>query len=115
MSFAGQLTLEERTRRKHQEDDMTRSTVLPLAIALCGALIANTALARDSADAALSVDDCRKIWNLAAGRSDLGRDQAKGYVDDFAAVDDNGDGKISNMEFLTGCEKGLAHPFKKPE
>ena len=94
---------------------MMRTTGLPLAIALCGALIANAALARDTAEAALSVDDCRKIWNLAAVRSDLGRDQAQGYVDDFAAVDDNGDGKISNMEFLAGCEKGLAHPFKKPE
>lgn len=68
-----------------------------------------------AAGEALSLDDCRKVWNLAAGRSDLGREQAKGYVDDFSAVDSNGDGKISNSEFLAGCEKGLAHAFKRPE
>ena len=95
---------------------MTRKR-LHTSAALILATLAFVPPALDGAAAgdAIGLDDCRKIWNLAAGRSDLGREQSKGYVDDFAAVDGNGDGKISNAEFLAGCEKGLVHPFKRPQ
>lgn len=69
----------------------------------------------DASSGAISLDDCRAIWNLAAGRSDLGRDQAKPYVPDFAAVDTNGDGKITNAEFRAGCEKGLVHKARRAD
>ena len=69
----------------------------------------------EAAAGAISLDDCRAIWNLAAGRSDLGRDQAKPYVPDFAAVDVNGDGKITNAEFRAGCAKGLVHKARRAD
>lgn len=59
--------------------------------------------------AALSEDDCRAIWNLAAGRSDLSPAGAEPYIDSFEAVDTNRDRKISNMEFKAGCKQGLVH------
>ncbi len=103
---------------------MTRTQVLSLTCALAAALAsgpvlaeATTPAASESAAnaAALSLDDCRKIWNLAAGRSDLGADGAKPYIDDFATVDTNGDGKITNAEFRAGCEKGFVHPAKRAD
>ena len=99
---------------------MTRTDVQPFALVLAATLAASTALAGETpppdepaqGGTALSLDDCRKIWNLAAGRSDLGPDGAKPYVDDFAQVDTNGDGKITNAEFRAGCENGFVHPAK---
>jgi hypothetical protein len=52
------------------------------------------------------------VWNTAAGRSDLAPLGAKPYIDDFAAVDANGDSKISNAEFKAGCKAGLVHKFR---
>lgn len=63
----------------------------------------------------LPEDECRAIWNTAAGRSDLSVDGAKPYIDDFAAVDTNRDNKISNAEFKAGCAAGLVHKFRKQE
>lgn len=65
--------------------------------------------------AALSEDDCRAIWNVAAGRSDLGPEGAKPYIDSFPSVDANRDNKISNAEFKAGCAAGLVHKFRAPE
>ena len=101
----------------------TRIRMLPFVVVLVAGLgpvaMAGDAPAAsgsgDAASGALSLDDCRAIWNLAAGRSDLGRDQAKPYVPDFAAVDTNGDGKITNAEFRAGCEKGLVHKARRSD
>jgi hypothetical protein len=62
--------------------------------------------------AALTEEECRAVWNTAAGRSDLAPLGAKPYIDDFAAVDANGDSKISNAEFKAGCKAGLVHKFR---
>lgn len=99
---------------------MNRTQVLSFAgvltAALVTALAAGPAVSGTAADgAALNLDDCRKIWNLAAGRSDLGPDGAKPYIDDFATVDTNGDGKITNAEFRAGCESGFVHPAKRAD
>jgi hypothetical protein len=59
--------------------------------------------------AVLAYEDCAKLWNQAAGRSDLSADQAKAYVTSFDKVDTNHDKKISNSEFLDGCTAGLVH------
>lgn len=81
--------------------------------ALIAILLAATANAAFSGEAvpALSEDECRAIWNTAAGRSDLGRDGAKPYIDSFEAVDTNRDKKISSAEFKIGCKAGLVHKF----
>jgi len=73
------------------------------------------ALAGETSGAALSEDECRAIWNTAAGRSDLGPDGAKPYIDDFEAVDINRDKKISSPEFKAGCAAGLVHKFRKQD
>ncbi|HRN85622.1 MAG TPA: EF-hand domain-containing protein [Hyphomicrobium sp.] len=103
----------------------TRIAVLPFALVLAGAigigaahvsgLPAHAGEPGATASEALSLDDCRAVWNLAAGRSDLGRDQATPYVPDFAAVDTNGDGKITNAEFRVGCEKGLVQKARRAD
>lgn len=77
---------------------------------LAAAGIAWTAVA---AAEALSEDDCRAVWNTAAGRSDLSAQGAKPYIDDFASVDTNGDSKIDNAEFKAGCKAGLVHKFRR--
>ena len=62
----------------------------------------------------LTEDECRAIWNTAAGRSDLSADGAKPYIDSFESVDTNRDMKINNTEFKAGCKAGLVHKFSKP-
>lgn len=84
-------------------------------------LVAATAFAAVHASAgeptgpALSEDECRAIWNTAAGRSDLGPDGAAPYIDSFVSVDANKDQKISNAEFKAGCKAGLVHKFRSKE
>lgn len=82
------------------------------------ALAGDAPKARDEAGGAgpsLTEDECRAIWNTAAGRSDLSVDGAKPYVDSFEAVDANRDKKISNAEFKAGCKAGLVHKFRKSD
>jgi hypothetical protein len=68
-----------------------------------------------AAGAPLSEDECRAVWNTAAGRSDLSAEGAKPYIDSFESVDTNGDMKINNPEFRAGCKAGFVHKFRKPE
>jgi hypothetical protein len=65
--------------------------------------------------AAMGEDECRSIWNTAAGRSDLGPDGAKPYIDSFESVDTNRDKKISNSEFKAGCASGLVHKLRRQQ
>lgn len=78
---------------------------------------AGLVLAADSPPgAALTEDECRAIWNTAAGRSGyLGPDGATPYIDGFGGVDTNGDQKISNAEFKAGCLAGLVHKYQSQE
>jgi hypothetical protein len=39
---------------------------------------------------------------------------AKPYVDDFKAIDTNGNGRISSDEFYAACAKGLVHAASTP-
>lgn len=84
---------------------------------ICAALLlcAGHAQAEQASSEALSEDECRAIWNTAAGRSDLGLDGAKPYIDSFEDVDTNRDMKISNAEFKAGCAAGLVHKFRKQD
>ncbi len=86
-------------------------------LSVCAALLlcAGYAHAGQTSSAALTEDECRAIWNTAAGRSDLGLDGAKPYIDSFESVDANRDMKISNAEFKAGCAAGLVHKFRKQD
>ncbi|MCC7251683.1 hypothetical protein [Hyphomicrobium sp.] len=86
---------------------------LPVLAALL--LCASHARAGEEASTALTEDECRAIWNTAAGRSDLGPDGAKSYIDSFESVDTNRDKKISNAEFKAGCAAGLVHKFRSQQ
>jgi hypothetical protein len=88
--------------------------VMKRMLPVVAALAMSVAYARpeETPGAILTEDECRAIWNTAAGRSDLSADGAKPYVDDFEAVDTNRDKKISNAEFKAGCAAGLVHKFR---
>jgi hypothetical protein len=97
----------------------TRALILLTALvgaggsALSGSDTASPNVAADAAAGSpLTEDECRQIWNTAAGRSDLGRDGAKPYIDAFESVDANHDSKISNAEFKAGCMAGHVHKFR---
>lgn len=57
----------------------------------------------------LSGAECLAIWSKAdaTGQGSLDQSQAQAYVTDFVAVDENGDGALSQIEFQNGCAKGL--------
>ena len=88
---------------------------IAIGIAAALALSVCAAVANETSNAPLSEDECRAIWNTAAGRSDLGPDGAMPYIDDFTSVDGNHDQKISNAEFKAGCAAGLVHKFRPPQ
>lgn len=71
--------------------------------------------AADAPNAHLTEDECRAIWNTAAGRAELSADGAKPYIDEFETVDTNRDRKISNTEFRAGCSAGLVHKLRRSE
>lgn len=98
--------------------------MLRFVFACVAALLATGSLARgqtppdpagESPKATLDEPACQKLWNMAAGRSDLGPDQAKRYVSAFEKVDVNGDHKITNKEFKIGCAAGFVHTPAKTE
>lgn len=76
-------------------------------------LCAGRAGAGDALHVPLTEDECRAVWNTAAGRSDLAPDGAKPYIDSFESVDTNRDNKISNAEFKAGCKAGLVHKLQR--
>lgn len=78
-------------------------------------LCAGIANGEEASNAPLTEDECRAIWNTAAGRAELSADGAKPYIDDFESIDTNRDRKISNAEFKAGCAAGLVHKFTKVE
>jgi hypothetical protein len=68
-----------------------------------------------SAGAILSTAECEAIWNGARpGGSDMTAELAKPYVDDFKAVDTDGNNRIESNEFYAGCAKGLVHAASTP-
>lgn len=79
---------------------------------LVASLMALSSHGASAENTPLGEDDCRAVWNTAAGRSDLSEDGAKPYIDDFPAADTNHDRKISNAEFKAACKAGLVHKFR---
>jgi hypothetical protein len=59
----------------------------------------------------MSKADCQSIWSKAdsAQNDSLTSAQAAPFVTNFKAIDSNGDGKLSSSEFMSGCQRGLAH------
>lgn len=57
----------------------------------------------------MSQSDCTSAWTkLDASKSgNVSQTQAQGTVTDFKAADTNNDGKLTQTEFMTACDKGL--------
>ena len=56
-----------------------------------------------------TLDDaaCQSAWKMASPNGDtLSKDKATPFVVNYALVDTDKDGKISQSEFQTGCGKG---------
>lgn len=91
-----------------------RPTVAIAAIVFAGA---GAALAQGAGDTnpsssmKVSKAECQAIWSKAdsAQNDSLTSSQAAPYVTNFKSVDTNNDGKLSSSEFMSGCQRGLAH------
>jgi hypothetical protein len=96
---------------------MTKSLLSVSAAVLLGAFIAAPAMAQTTTAPApsgaikLSQAQCTSIWSkLDAGKSgSVAQAAAQPYVADFKAVDANNDGKLSQAEFTSACDKGMVH------
>jgi len=88
-----------------------RPAVASAAIILAGAGAAFAQGAGDAGAVKLSKADCQSIWSKAdsAQNDSLTSAQAAPYVTNFKAADSNADGKLSSAEFMSGCQRGLAH------
>jgi EF hand domain-containing protein len=93
---------------------MTKSA-MTLASFLFASLLASPSMAQTtpapSGALKLSAAQCSALWNkLDASKSgSVTQTAASSYVADFKAVDTNNDGKLSQAEFTSGCNKGLVH------
>jgi hypothetical protein len=92
------------------EQTMRILTSFAAAAALAFALpaFAQTTTAPKS-NAKMSQSDCTAAWTkLDASKSgSVSQAQAQGVVTDFKAADSNGDGKLTQTEFMSACDKGL--------
>ena len=57
----------------------------------------------------MSRADCTAAWTKvdAAKAGSVTQTQAQGVVTDFKAADANNDGKLTQVEFMAACDKGL--------
>jgi hypothetical protein len=75
--------------------------------------IAMPALAQTTAPKAgatkMSQAECTAAWTKldASKAGSVAQSQAQGVVTDFKAADTNNDGKLTQTEFTTACDKGL--------
>jgi hypothetical protein len=91
----------------------TGSAALLIGLLMGGAAYAQTSTAPKSGAGAMKMTqaECQALWNRldAAKAGNVSEAQAKPYVTDFKAIDANKDGKLSQAEFQSGCDKGQVH------
>jgi hypothetical protein len=90
----------------------TTSAVIAVGLFMGGAAFAQTTPApKSAAPMKMTQAQCSAIWNKldAAKSGNVSEAQAKPYVASFSAVDTNHDGKLSQTEFQSGCDKGQVH------
>ena len=84
-----------------------------LAIALSaasagGAYAQSTTSPGTSSGTQVSHAECSSNWtSLSGGSGDLSQSQAQGAISKFSDADTNSDGKLSQTEFMSACQRGL--------
>src|SRR5262245_54113183 len=79
------------------------------ALALAVPAFAQTTTTPKSGAAKMSQAECTAAWTkLDASKSgSVSQAQAQNVVSDFKAADTNNDGKLTQTEFMSACDKGL--------
>ena len=79
------------------------------AFALAIPALAQTTTMPKSGTMKMSQADCTAAWTKldATKAGSVSQTQAQGVVTDFKAADTNNDGKLTQAEFMTACDKGL--------
>jgi hypothetical protein len=89
------------------------SAAVAVALFVGGLAVAQTTAPKAPATPSMKITkaECQSLWNrLDAGKSgSVGEAQARAHVTDFKTVDANSDGKLSQAEFQSGCDKGQVH------
>lgn len=89
------------------------SAAVVLTLLLGGAVQAQTTTAPKPGTSAMKMTqaECQSLWNRvdASKGGSITQTQAQPYVTDFKALDTNNDGKLSQAEFQSGCDKGEVH------
>ena len=88
---------------------MATTSILTGVMATSALADTSTTGANSPADMKLTKAQCDTLWGQASSGStgDVAMDKAKPFTKDFKKVDTNGDGKLSAVEFQTGCSNGL--------
>jgi len=96
-----------------------RKAILVGSSAVAFGLLSGAALAQTQAPSTpgtagatkMSQAECAALWNrVDSGKSgNVSETQLKPYITNFKAIDTNGDNKVSQSEFQSGCDKGLVH------
>jgi hypothetical protein len=78
------------------------------ALALAMPALAQTTAPKSAANK-MTQADCTAAWTkLDASKSgSVSQSQSQGVVTDFKAADTNSDGKLTQSEFTSACDKGL--------
>lgn len=85
------------------------SLVATAALAFAMPALAQTTTAPKSSATKMSQAECTAAWTKldASKAGSVAQSQAQGVVTDFKAADANNDGKLTQAEFMTACDKGL--------
>ena len=84
------------------------SLAATVALAMAVPALAQTTTPKSSAPK-MSQAECTAAWTKldALKMGSVPKAQAQGVVTDFKAADTNNDGKLTQAEFMTACDKGL--------
>ena len=85
------------------------SVAATAALAIAIPALAQTTTTPKSSTMKMSQADCTAAWTKldASKAGSVSQTQAQGVVTDFKAADANNDGKLTQVEFMAACDKGL--------
>ena len=79
------------------------------ALAIAVPAFAQTTTTPKNSATKMSQAECKAAWTKldASKTGSVSQIQAQGVVTDFKAADANNDGKLTQVEFMAACDKGL--------